>query len=524
MLGTLLGLQESRTRQPAYWLEPNHALPFSNKFEKLWIAGLDYEIVQHRSIVVSNAPTRGASEVGKAWSFTAGSTQWIDLGPLFSANSSVTFGALAKANSINNFALSTRTSSSSTGIDLLIGAGSVAGANTCRVNNATAPDPTPTSGHNDGRFHHYSAIARDDSPGSNHSLQFVNDGRDFGTSIVGTLQSQDAQNLYVGRRGATYYTGEVALVWVVSAWMPLAMVQWIHRNPWILFRKVARGVYFPASSGQTISVGQALETDTAQAIARLKAKTLGQATETDTAQAITRRKTLGIGQAVETDLAQAVTHAKTKLLGQATETDIAQAIAHAKTKALAQATETDLAQTITVSGNKIIAVGQVTETDTAQALTARKAKQVGQTTETDAAQAVAHAKTKALGQAIETDLAQGITPEIPNQVGAVLETDLAQPLGVHKAKALGQVAESDVAQAVTHAKTKGLGLALEIDLGQPIALAPQRRLVAQVLETDLAQTITPALSSTQLPKGKLYTVGPRVGYRVGARNNFRVDQ
>lgn len=311
-------------------------------------------------------------------------------------------------------------------------------------------------------------------------------------------------------------------------WRALSALEFraLSREPYSLFRPLRRRLYLfpPAAAGQTVTVNQALETDTAQAITRLKAKTLGQATETDLAQAITRRKTLAIGQALETDLAQAVTHAKAKLLGQATETDTAQAVAHAKTKALGQATETDLAQAITASGNKIIAVGQVAETDVAQALTARKAKQLGQTTETDLAQAVAHAKTKALGQATETDLAQAITPSIPNQVGQAVETDTAQTVTRLKAKALGQSAETDLAQAITHAKTKGLGLALEIDLGQPIALAPKRRLVAQATETDLAQTIVPSLSSVQLPQGKRYVVGARVGYRVGARNNFRVDQ
>lgn len=309
-------------------------------------------------------------------------------------------------------------------------------------------------------------------------------------SVVGGTGVFDANAstaaIHIGKRydGATFLDGAIYQISMFRRGLSNAEAADWCVNPYADFAPLRRRVYFPsAAAGQTVTVNQALETDLAQAITRLKANTLGQSTETDLAQAITRRKTLAIGQALETDLAQAVTHAKAKLLGQATETDTAQAVAHAKTKALGQATETDLAQAITVSGNKIIAVGQVTETDVAQSLTARKAKQLGQTTETDTAQAVAHAKTKAIGQATETDLAQ----------------------------------------AITHAKTKGLGLALEIDLGQPIALAPKRRLVAQALETDLAQAVVPGLASTVLPKGKRHLVGARATHIVGARRAFGVD-
>jgi len=52
---------------------------------------------------------------------------------------------------------------------------------------------------------------------------------------------------------------------------------------------------------------------------------IGQATETDTAQAISvnRVRYFALGQATETDLAQPIGHYKTRALGQATETDTA---------------------------------------------------------------------------------------------------------------------------------------------------------------------------------------------------------
>jgi hypothetical protein len=322
------------------------------------------------------------------------------------------------------------------------------------------------------------------------------------------------------------YAGVAHLVAVFPYAIPEVQARDLTLAPYQIFQPNKRRLYFfaPSAAGQTITVNQATETDLAQAIARTKANTLAQALETDTAQAITRAKAKTLGQATETDTAQPAAPRKVLAIGQAAETDLAQAVTVSGNKiiAVAQATETDAAQALT--GAKRAAIAQTTETDTAQAITRGKARTIGQTTETDAAQAVAHAKTKLLGQATETDTAQPIAASIPNQIGQTTETDLAQPLSVRKAKALGQTTETDIAQAVTSAKTKGLGLALEIDLSQPITWAPKVRVIAQAIETDVAQTIVASLSSTQLPQGKRYIVGPRVGYVVGARNNFRVDQ
>jgi hypothetical protein len=88
-------------------------------------------------------------------------------------------------------------------------------------------------------------------------------------------------------------------------------------------------------SPQTIPIGQATETDTAQAVTAVKGAlvvALGQATETDTAQAVTPVGgpiTVVLGQATETDIAQAVTAVAgghTVLVGQAVETDTAFAV------------------------------------------------------------------------------------------------------------------------------------------------------------------------------------------------------
>lgn len=282
--------------------------------------------------------------------------------------------------------------------------------------------------------------------------------------------------------------------------------------------------------GQTVAVGQVAESDTAQAVARLKTRAVGQIAETDAAQAITRLKTRSIGQVAETEIAQAITAVKTRAVGQVAESDTAQAVARLKTAAVAQAAEIDLAQALT--GAKSKSVAQITETDAAQAITRNpqarliaqaaetdlaqaaariKTTAVAQTTETDTAQTVARLKTLLLGQATETDIAQAVTTTgeqiIP--VGQVSETDAAQAVTRLKVVALGQVSETESAQAITARKSLAIAqapesdtaLALsvrktlaivqvaETDLAQAVTWAPKARLVGQVVETDLAQTI-----------------------------------
>lgn len=198
--------------------------------------------------------------------------------------------------------------------------------------------------------------------------------------------------------------------------------------------------------------------------------TLGQATETDTAQAVTRLKTLAIGQATETDAAQAVTRVKARTLGQASETDEAQPVAVVE-------------PTITVE------VGQASETDTAQALARLKTLIVGQVSETDAAQAVGRLKTLAIGQAAETDLAQAIAHVLSRVLGQASETDSAQTLGRLKTLALGIASELDTAQAVGRLKTVLLGQALELDEAQPVTDGGFVVVVQQATEVDVAQAI-----------------------------------
>jgi len=172
---------------------------------------------------------------------------------------------------------------------------------------------------------------------------------------------------------------------------------------------------------------------------------VGQAVETDIAQAVTvgfGAVTIAVGQVVETDISQAITVLSpiTIVVGQVVETDISQAVTVVSpiTITVGQAVETDISQAITVVSPITISVGQVVETDLAQAVTLLSPISilVGQVVETDLAQPVNAAVDIIIvvGQVVETDTAQAVTvlSPITISVGQVTETDLAQTVTVIK--------------------------------------------------------------------------------------------
>lgn len=81
---------------------------------------------------------------------------------------------------------------------------------------------------------------------------------------------------------------------------------------------------FKPAGGQTVTLGQAIETDTARPVVVNKARTIGQAFEADSAQPVAATKTRHLRQAAETDTGQRITLAKARRIGQAIETDTAQ--------------------------------------------------------------------------------------------------------------------------------------------------------------------------------------------------------
>lgn len=184
----------------------------------------------------------------------------------------------------------------------------------------------------------------------------------------------------------------------------------------------------PPDPGQTITVGQASESDTAQALGKAKAQVFAQALETDTAQALGRLKTLALLQSSESDAAQGMAWSpKNRLVGQASESEVAQAFTSAKARAVEQALENDLAQGVTFT--RAVAVGQASESDAASVFASAKARAVAQALEADSAGVMSLALVVVIVQALEADAAQGIQ---------------RNPL----AQLLGQAEEADSAGAV----------------------------------------------------------------------------
>jgi hypothetical protein len=185
--------------------------------------------------------------------------------------------------------------------------------------------------------------------------------------------------------------------------------------------------------------------------------------------------------------------AQTVAIGQASETDVAQALTGAvdSITALGQASETDAAQPFTATADAVAAIGQAAETDTAQALTATagSAAAIGQASETDTAQALAAAQALAIGQAQETDTAQPVTYSAPGAIGQAQETDAAQPLQANLVQTIGQAQETDAAQSLAVLTGTTIGMALEIDTAGAFA-AQQALAIGQAAEADTAQPMT----------------------------------
>lgn len=241
----------------------------------------------------------------------------------------------------------------------------------------------------------------------------------------------------------------------------------------------------PIVVGQSIAVGQALETDTADVIASTKALSIVEAVETDTAQAINPSRPVPVDVATETDTASAITYTRGATVGIASETDTAQATTSAKTVTTGQATETDTASGVTFS--KSAAIGAVSETDTASAMTPVRAYTVNLATETDTAIGFNAPKT------VNVDVAS--------------EVDTSTALATLKTLLTGQVTETDTATALASSKLLLANQALETDTATAVALIVKQKLVGFALEIDSALPISPPAPPATAPLRNLLNVG-----------------
>lgn len=137
---------------------------------------------------------------------------------------------------------------------------------------------------------------------------------------------------------------------------------------------------------QVAAVGQAVETDTATAVARRKTKTTGQAVEASSATTTSATKVRALLQAVGTDTGSASGRRKTRALTQPAEVDAGTAAGRRKALPVSLGTETDTA--VALVAGQAVAVGLAAETDSALAFARRKQVAMGLTTETSMAGAV----------------------------------------------------------------------------------------------------------------------------------------
>lgn len=171
-------------------------------------------------------------EKGLVWSLN-GVNQFVDLGPLPNGQSSVTIGALiTQNNATNSFPLSSRSLSTTQGIELLSGGGSVFGTASGRVGtsvNASSAYATPSVGGFSVGAHIH--IVRY----TGYYLHHYANGFLASTSVLANGTVTHSQNLYVGRRGSTFFQGQVALAFAFPDLSSYEIAE-VSANPWQLFR------------------------------------------------------------------------------------------------------------------------------------------------------------------------------------------------------------------------------------------------------------------------------------------------
>ena len=315
--------------------------------------------------------------------------------------------------------------------------------------------------------------------------------------------------------------GAISLFAVSSAALPEGVCRELSIDPWQVLESANDSVYLssvPVSGGQTINVGQAFESNTANSVTAVKTITqvVGQASETNTSQSVTPLKaiTQAVGQAAEANTSQTITPLKTikQSVGQASESDISNAVTAVKTiyESTGQAAETDAAFAITNASQTVVAVNQASETNTSRSITAEKtinvsvglasesdaaftittlgSTPVGLASELDTAQPITIRKDVAVGLAAETNSAYSISPVTGTTLGLAQETDTARSITPRKIVDVGISAETDTAFGMTSGQVGVLGLAIETDLARSISVL-RRVSVGLATETDLARTI-----------------------------------
>ena len=158
------------------------------------------------------------------------------------------------------------------------------------------------------------------------------------------------------------------------------------------------------TTGTSLTLTPATETETAQPLTGAKAATIGTASATDTARPLTGSKTGTLPVASTSESAQALTGSKASTLNPAGTTETAQPLTGAKTSPLGPSAADESAQPLT--GAKAATPAPATAAEEAQPLTGSKTATLGTDTDTSTAQPLTGTKNAELTSAAEADTAE----------------------------------------------------------------------------------------------------------------------
>lgn len=295
-------------------------------------------------------------------------------------------------------------------------------------------------------------IGIDMPPGSGTAYMYINGVLVASASKTGVIVNGTAE-LQFGALGsgvaARYWDGYIGPAAFWSKQLP--NTQELTVSPWAVLEDKETPVWFSAATG-SVTLGQATETDTAQALSSSKVTTLGGTTGTDNAQALSVSKSVTAGTATSSDAAQTLTSSKNTTVSVVSGTDAAQALQVSKSVTIGTVTDTSTAQALTTGGG--VNLGTVTDTSTAQALTTSKVTSLSQVTSIDTPVAVSVSKSYSLGIATETDTSVALTAV--KSLQAAVSTDTATALNTSKSVTIGTVVDMLSVQPLSTSHTVSL--------------------------------------------------------------------
>lgn len=178
--------------------------------------------------------------------------QYADLGPV-ATTSAVTVGMIAIGYAVNVLGVSTRSTSSAAGFDLLWGRGGVAGTQSFRVGANSNPSESSThSGLSGSVAYHY--IGAWDAAQEGGRVRLLVDGTwDAGTGGQRTTAVTHSQNLMYARRGTTYWTGYAELIyWGLARAADPAVYAELSADPYaaLVRKRPRRRIYLPGVAAE----------------------------------------------------------------------------------------------------------------------------------------------------------------------------------------------------------------------------------------------------------------------------------